>query len=470
MKYQKHKIKNNYRVTNILQYLKRYLKKYFLNEILGWLKTAYFYSFVTVILLATIFVFIVDIKPFPPETTYLATGQDGTSYKKIAEKFQASFKSNGIKLELVPTAGLGDGLQGLDSETSQVSASFLTVGTELAVDHPNLVSLGSIQYSPIWIFYKGETIQTLDPFEYFSTKLIAIGPVGNMTNKIFRNLYELNQKKQPNIQNIIEIPLKDAAEELILGNVDAAFIVDHFQSNTIQKLLADPNVKIMNFQLADAYEKKRPFLKKLTIPKGSIRLDSVFPSEDISILATTTSLLIERNMHPTIQWAYLMAAQELGSSSHSFFSEEGFFPKKIDQSFPLSEVAKRFYANGTPKIFSYIPLWLSSLIEHLWAYFLAFIIIIYPAYKILVSVRLFPSETLMNKMFINLREQDEAISSSTTEQHILDILENVRLYEQEVSKNWLFDNNARFYFNLKNALNSVKKDAEIKLKEMKEKK
>lgn len=458
----------NYSVTNILQYFKRYLKKHFRKEMLGWVKVAYFYGFVTLILLAATIVFIVDIKPFPPDTTHLATGQEGASYKRIAEKFQKSFKRNGIDLVLVPTSGLGEGLQGLDSESSQVSASFLTVGAELAIDHPNLVSLGSIQYSPIWIFYKGEKIQTLDPFEYFSTKLIAIGPVGNMTNNIFRNLYELNQKTPPNIKNIVELPFKDAAEQLIAGKVDAAFIVDDFRSATIQTLLADPDVKILNFPLADAYEKKRPFLKKLVIPKGSIRLDSVYPSEDISILATTTSLLIEKNTHPAIQWAYLIAAQELGSNNSSFFAEQGYFPKNLEQSFPLSEIAKRFYTHGTPEVFSYLPLWLASIIENIWAYVLAFIVIIYPVYKLLVSARLFPSEALMNKMFINLRELDEAISVATAEQHILLILDTVRIYEKEVSNNWLFDKNARLYFSLKSALNAVKRDAEVKLKELKE--
>lgn len=458
----------NYNVKNIFQYFKRYLKKFFRKEILGWVKTAYFYGVVTLILGVAIIILIVDIKPFPPHTTYLATGQDGASYKRIAEKFQQSFKSNGIELVLVPTSGLGEGLQGLDSKTSEVSASFLTVGAESAVNHPNLVSLGSIQYSPIWIFYKGDPIQTLDPFEYFSTKKIAIGPVGNMTNNIFRNLYELNQKAPPNIENIVELPFKDAAEQLIAGKVDAAFIVDDYRSTIIQTLLADPDVKILNFPLADAYEKKRTFLKKLVIPRGSIRLDSVYPSEDLLILATTTSLLIEKDTHPAIQWAYLIAAKEYGTSTHSFFAEPGYFPKNLEQSFPLSDVAKRFYANGTPEIFSYLPLWLASIIESIWAYVLAFIVIIYPAYKLLVAARLFPSEALMNKMFVNLRELDEAIAAATTEQQVLLILDTARFYEKEVSNNWLFDNNAKFYFNLKAALNTVKRDAAEKLKKLNE--
>lgn len=458
----------NYSVTNMIQYFKRYLKKFFLKEILGWVRTIRFYGLVSLILLLAIVAFIFYIKPFPPSNTYLATGQDGSSYKRISERFQASFKRNSIHLELVPTSGLGEGLQGLDSKSSLVNASFLTAGVESAVDYPELVSLGSIQYSPIWVFYKGQAIQTLDPFEYFSTKKIAIGPAGNITNKLFRNLYELNQKSSPHADNIVELTFKESAEQLIAGKIDAAFIVDDYRSSTIQMLLADQDIKILSFPLADAYVKKRPFLQKLVIPKGSIRLDTVYPSEDISILASTTTLLIEKDTHPAIQWAYLLAAQELGSSNRSFFAEPGYFPRNLDQSFPLSSIAKRFYAHGTPEVFAYLPVWLASIIENIWAYVLAFFVIIYPAYKILIAARVFPSESSMNKMFINLRELDEAILVATTKKEVVIILEAIKYYEKQIFNTWLFANNARFYFNLKNALNSVKKDAETKLNEMKE--
>jgi len=455
----------SYHVTTVLQYFKRYLKKFFLKEMLGWVKTAWFYGLISLVVLMATIALAIYINPIPPAKTVLATGQDGSSYKNIAEKFKEIFKRQGIDLELVSTSGLGEGLKGLESDLSEVSASFLTAGVASPGKYPELVSLGSIQYAPIWIFYRGEAIQTLDPFEYFSDKKIAIGPAGNVTNKIFRNLYELNQKAPPPSENMLELSFKEAADQLIAGQIDAAFIIDDYRSSTIRKLLADRDIKILNFPLADAYVKKRPYLQKLVIPRGSIHLDSVYPNEDITILASTTTLLIEKDTHPAIQWAYLMAAQEYGRQTNAFFADSGFFPRNLDQSFPLSPIATRFYAHGTPEVFSYLPLWLASLIENIWAYVLAFVVIVYPAYKLATAARRFPAEHLMNEMFINLRELDEAISHATTEQHLIEILDTLQLYEKEVHDNWLFDGNARFYFNLKNALIAVKRDADTKRKE-----
>lgn len=456
----------SYRVSTVSQYFNRYVKKFFQKELLGWVRTARFYGLISLIVLMSIFALAIYINPFPPKTVSLATGQDGSSYQNIGENFQRTFKRKGINLELIPTSGLAEGLQGLDSKESNVSASFLTAGSESSNKHPDLVSLGSIQYTPFWIFYRGETIQTTDPFEYFSNKKIAIGPSGNITNKIFRNLYQLNQKSEPFIQNIAEIPSAQAADQLIAGKLDAVFISDDFRSNTIQKLLSDRDIKILNFPLADAYIKKRPFLQKLVIPRGSVHLDSIYPNEDITILASTTLLLVEKDMHPAIQWAYLLAAQEYGRRTDSFFAKSEYFPSSLDQSYPLSSIASRFYAHGTPEVFSYLPLWLASLIENIWAYVLAFVVIVYPTYKLIVAARLFPSEHLMNEMFIHLRELDEEILSVTSEEQLSAIFNTLKEYEKVVQTTWLFGKNARFYFNLKNALSAVKRDAEAKLKEL----
>ncbi len=450
-------------MITLQQYFKRYVQKFFIKESKGWIKVVRFYWLFVFFALAAAIFLTVYTNPFTPKSVALATGQEGTSYKKISEDFQAFFKQNNITLDLVSVTGLGDGLKGLDSTASNVSASFMTAGVVTAKQYPNLLSLGSVQFAPIWIFYKGDTIKTNDPFEYFSAKKINIGPAENVTNKIFKSLYSLNQKTKPTTNNFSELPFKDAADQLIAGQLDAVFIVDNIQSETIQKLLSAQDIKIMDFPLADAYLKKYPFLRKLVIPKGSIKLDSIYPSEDITILSSTTTLLIENTTHPTIQWAYLMAAKEFGANASTFFADAGYFPQNLDQSIPLSPIAKRFYQQGTPTVFSYLPLWIASLIENIWAYALAFVVLVLPVYTFLTTARLFPSEQLMNQMFINFRELDEAISSATSTQQISEIETAIERYEREIKENWLFEKNARFYFNLKNALSGLKRDAQAKL-------
>jgi len=453
----------SYHIHDSIAYLKRYLSKFFVKELHGFTHTVKFYLIPGILGAIGIISLIFFISPLPPKVSYIATGQEGSSYESISARLQQQFARNGLSLQLERTSGLGEGLNRLDSDASKISASFLTAGVASSEQYPNLVSLGSIQYAPIWIFYKGEKVQTNDPFEYFSNKKIAIGPANNITNKIFRRLFELNQKKSPSTANFIEVPSKEGVNLFVDGKIDAIFIVDDYNSENIQRILASKNVKIMNFPLADAYIKKLPILQKLPIPKGSINLDSVFPDEDINILASTTNLLIEKDTHPALQWAYLLAMRDIGNNSEAFFYKPGFFPKNLDDNFPLSPIAKRYYANGVPGIFSYLPFWLASLVEGVWAYILGFIIIIYPIYKLLDIVRFFPSEHLMSNMFINLRELDEAVTNTNSKSELEKILATLDNYEKEIYSGWLFDKNARFYFNLKNALAAVRRDAAAKL-------
>lgn len=452
----------NFNPRTVTQYAKRYLSKFFRKELQGWGQLARFYGLFGFIGIIAIGVLILNISLMPPRTVYIATGQDGTSYKSISEKFQESFKEKGIQLELISTAGQGEGLINLKSDQSNVSASFLTAGVVTSDDYPNLASLGSIQYAPIWIFYKGDVIETEDPFKYFASKKIAIGPKDNITNKLFKDLYALTRSDFPGPGHFLELSYVEAANQLIDGKVDAVFMVDGFQSDLIQKIIKIPGVQIMNFPLADAYLKKLPYLSKLIIPKGSITLDPVYPAHDLNILASTTTLLVEKEMHPAVQWAYMTAAQEAASQINTFFERPGYFPKNLDDSFPLSPIAKRYYAQGTPILFSYLPFWLASIIEDVWAYILAFILLIIPGINLLYKIRLYPAEFLMNKMFINLRELDEAIAKAKTGQEMDKIFETIQIYESDINKNWLFEKNSRFYFNLKNALASVKRDAEEK--------
>jgi len=452
-----------YQANTAFLYFKRYLSKFFHKEWSGWLKTAWFYGPISLLLLGGIIAIAVYCNPIPPKNVSISTGQAGSSYETISKQFQEEFKKQGITLNLVPSSGLLAGLKDLNSQSSDVSASFMTAGITSAEQYPNLVSLGSIQYVPIWLFYRGDTIKTADPFEYFANKKISIGSPGNITNQIFRNLYELNQKHDPSASNFVELSLKESGDQLLSGKLDAIFVVDSYRSETVQRMINSKEIKIMNFPLADAYLKMRPYLQKVVIPRGSIRLDSIYPEEDLTILTSTTTLLVEKNVHPAIQWTYLLAAQNIGANSKSFFSNPGYFPKNLDQSFPLSPEAKKFYEKGMPTVFDYLPVGLASLFEEVWAYVLIFLLFIYPGYQLFNTIRTFPSEDLMNKMFINLRELDEATIAATTKEELEQILVALKVYESEIQTNWLFEKNSRFYFNQKNAVAAVRRDAQTKL-------
>jgi len=452
-----------YNTNTQIGHLKQYFGLFFQRECKAWIKILFFYNIYIPILIIAIIGLAIYINPLPPKTAYLAIGQDGSSYQDIAKSYQAYFKKNNIDLELVSTNGLTKGLEGLHATDSEINASFLTVGTANEEQYPGLVSLGSVQFTPIWIFYKGPEIKTNEPFQYLLNKKISIGTPDSATNIMFRKLSNVSYKSTQNTNKVLELPHKEGAASLRRGDIDALFIVDSMESNTVEELINDPTIKIMNFSLADAYIKKLAFLQKLTIPRGSRNIENIDPPQDITILASTTNLLIEKGTHRAIQWAFLLAAKDSNRSMDTFFSAPNYFPRDIDQSFPLSPIAEQYYKNGASSVFSYMPFWIASLIDGIWLYILGFITLVYPSIKLIESARLYPSKGLMNDFFMDARVLDEALLKAQTKDEIDEILKTIDSQERSLNDMYLYGENSRFYFNQKNAINSLKTTARDRL-------
>ena len=451
------------RYENFFTNAKRYIDRYKKREIFSWYKLfRYYIVFVPFMIVGLVALFIY-IKPVTPKVAYLAIGQAGSSYGVMADKFKVAFAKFGLDLQLVETDGLSEGLRALDDPNSQVNASFITAGIATSENLTNLVSLGSIQYAPIWIFYKGNPVTVDDPFEYFAGKKISIGLHDTMANKLFRKILSANNSNTHENQKFIELPHLESAEGLKGGSLDAAFIVDSYSAPVIQKLLSDPEIRVMSFNLADAYVRKFPFLQKVTIPRGALNLESVRPGQEITLLASTTNLLIEKKTHPAIQWAFMLAASDVGKSSEDFFSKAGTFPKYLDLSFPLSPVANRFYTQGVPVVFQYFPLWLGSIADEMWVLVLAFIALIYPLYKWIMGVRSYPSTFFMQRLFIDLRDMDEDLAKVQSKEDAQKLINELDELSIQCSSIWLSETEARFYFNLKTSILAIRKSLEAKI-------
>lgn len=443
---------------------RRYYKRYAFREVNAWLwLVRYFAILLPFIVIAAVSI-VMYVNPFAPKNAYLAIGQAGSSYGLMGEKFQTIFKKYGIDLKLIRTDGLGQSLRNLEDPKSIVNASFITAGASLESDYPGLVSLGSVQFAPIWIFYRGEKLDIDDPFDYFAKRKIGIGLPDTNSNKMFRRALLANQQDAVNSQGLIELPHLVSAEKLKAGELDAVFIIDSFNAPVVQSLLQDPKIHVMSMNLADAYVKKYPFLHKLVIPRGSLNLEKILPREDIVLLGSTTNLLVESTTHPAVQWAFMLAASEYGKFTEDFFSKPGDFPRFQETGFPLSPVAKRFYTQGQPLVFDYLPLWLGSIVESAWVMVLAFFALIYPIIKWMMGIRAYPSKKFMYKNFINMRDLDEDIESAQSKEDALALVDRLHYLMQLNERSWLSETEVRFYFVKKNLLQGMQKKLNEKLK------
>lgn len=441
-------------LNSISVFIRNYVRYDLRRELAAWLKIGQYY--LPLILLAAIGIgaALISIKPFPDKNTYLAMGQSGSLSDQTGREFAEYFRKHGLELTIQNMAGLESGLQQLESNNSNVNASFVTSGTATRENYPNLVSLGSVQIAPLWLFYRGEKVVTDDPFEFYKDKQINIGAEGTVTNKLFLRLMELNNPGTGVQKNFLQLTHAEAAEQLRNGKIDAMFIVDGINSTIVESLIHDPSIRLMNFPLADAYIKNLPSLQKVVVPRASIDIAHTRPQADITLLASSVNLLIEQNLDPAIQWAFLLAAKDSNLKTEHFFSSSANYPKYQDKSFPLSDIADRFYTTGTPGLFNYLPIWFAALIENIWVELVAFFLVILPVMKKVFGFRTFTSKRLLARLFWEMRFLEDEALHCKSKSELEDVIARLQDLEKTAAATWIEDQDLRFYFNLSKGVNS----------------
>jgi len=424
--------------------------------------------FLVVIPFVIIFIvgFVFYIKPYPTKPTYLGTGQPGSSYFILSEQFKKYFSQHQIDLQLVQTPGLDQGLKELSDDKFVVSASFLTAGIATPGQYPNLVSLGSIQYSPLWLFYRGEPQQTKDLVTFLKGKKIAVGQPGTNTLNMFMNLLETSGYPYQPSDQYLQLPHAEAVKLFEEGKIDAVFIVDGIESPNVKRLLSVKEVEIFDLELIDAYVKKMPYLVKLQIPEGSISIKDTLPNRDVDILASTVTLLIEADTHPVVQWLFLKAAKEIGNSHDHFFAKPGFFPAHLDDTVPLSPIAEQYYTSGFPKVLEYFPLWLGVLIDRFWVLIVTLLALGLPLIKLIGSIRSFPAKKLLTEYYQDLWNIELKIIHAKSVEAARQYIKEIEILDRAVQETWFDDDELREFFTLRRRIDGVLGYAEKKIRRL----
>jgi TRAP transporter TAXI family solute receptor len=325
------------------------------------------------------------VQPAPPSRIVITTGSDSGAYYQFANRYAAILARNGVTLEVKTSAGSLENLARLKSDEAQVG--FVQGGVvEPKADQDEeedsgLLSLGSMFYEPVWVFYRGD--KRLERLTDLRGKRVAIGQEGSGVRQLAQQLLEANEI--PVGDHLVPLSGLRAAEELQQGRIDAAFVIAAEKAPVIQVLLRSPGIKVMNFSQADAYQRRFPFLTKVVFPHGVADLVRDFPPEDVTVLAPTANLIVRDDLHPALQSLLLQAASEVHGKS-GFFQKAGEFPSYKDHMVPLSPEAGRYFKSGSPFLQRYLPFWLAVLIDRLFVLLIPIIALLIPLLKVAPAV------------------------------------------------------------------------------------
>ena len=325
------------------------------------------------------------VQPAPPKKIVISTGGESGAYYQFAQRYATILARDGIVLEVKASAGSLENIERLKKDEAQIG--FVQGGVVEPKEDPDaeddsgLLSLGSVFYEPVWVFYRGD--KTLHHLTDLQGKRIAIGQEGSGVRQLAQQLLSANEISAG--KHLVPLAGLTAAEELQQGRIDAAFIIAAEKAPVVQVLLRSPGVKVMSFVQADAYQRRFPFLTKLTMPQGVADLVRDLPPDDVTLLAPTANLIIRDDLHPALQTLLLQAASDVHGKT-GFFQKAGEFPAYKDAMVPLSPDAARYFKSGSPFLQRYLPFWLAVLIDRLIVLLVPVIALLIPLLKIAPAI------------------------------------------------------------------------------------
>jgi TRAP-type uncharacterized transport system substrate-binding protein len=369
------------------------------------------------------------VKPAPPSHIVMASARGEGRYGYYAKLYQQFLAKNGVTLELRPSSGAVENLTLLMAEDSAVDAAFVQGGTGYGANAPDLVSLGSLYYEPLWVFYRGKQIGDLDGLR---GRKIAIGSEESGTRALALQLLAMNGAVLPPTE-LLPLAGKQAVEQLMQGKIDAIMVVTTADSKLVERLVAAPGVNLLSFERAEAYTRLFPYLTKLVLPRGVFDLATNVPSRDVVLISPTANLIAKNTLHPALAYLLMRAATEINGPA-STLNREGEFPAPRNTGFPLSAEARRYHQSGTPFLQRYLPFWAANLVDRLWVMLVPAIAVLVPLVKLVPPAYRWRVRSRIYRWYARLKELELQLDDDPDRVRLEEMLQRLESIERSVNR------------------------------------
>ncbi|HTL91948.1 MAG TPA: TAXI family TRAP transporter solute-binding subunit [Steroidobacteraceae bacterium] len=379
------------------------------------------------------------VRPMPPRTLVMSGGPKGSSFETFAKRYGAILAENGINLKIVPSAGSLQNLDRLSEAHSHfdialVQAGITETGTaKQGVDTQNLVSLGSMFYQPLTIFYRAR--RRISRLSQLAGERIAIGKQGSGTRLLALALLNGNGigTGTPDTTQLLDLDGDAARNALVDGQVDAIFLTgDSAPPATIRAMLHTRGVRMFDFPQADAYARLFPYLHELAIPAGTFDLGANLPRRPLTLLAPAVELIAHSDLHPALCDLLIQAAQQVhGRPTRLQHARE--FPNTYTYTFPLDSEAASYYKSGGGSVaYRYLPFRLASLVTRIAAVLVPIIVILIPGLRYLPNLYAWRVNSRIHRRYGELMALERESLGTLTPERREALLERLNEIERSV--------------------------------------
>ena len=384
-------------------------------------------TFVVLALGAFLFIYLA-----PPDKIVMTSGPQGSQFERYAERYAKILKQNGVTLKILPSEGSVENVRRLTDPASKVDIGFVQGGVYKDMKTDRIVSLGSIAYEPLYVFYKNAS--KIERLSQLADKRIAVGETGSGTHFLSLALLAYNGIEPGGTTKLLEMDSDTAAKALLDGSVDGVFLMgDSVSTDLIRRLLHTPGISLFDFTQADAYVRRIPYLNKIVLPMGAIDFGKGTPERDVFLLSPTVNLIAQDKLHPALSDLLLAAAREVHSGP-GLLRHRGEFPAPIEQEIRISADANRFYTSGKSFLYRYLPFWLASLVNRIVVVLVPMIVVLLPGLRIIPAVYRWRFRARILKWYRMLLMIEKDLMTQVSDDKRKELLGKLDNIEKEVNR------------------------------------
>ena len=346
--------------------------------------------------------------PPPPMHARLATGAIGGGYHGFALRLQAELALQGFSLELVESTGSADNLSKLGN--GDVQLALVQSGQELRLseaERSKLNGLGVMYREPLWLFLGAKV-----KFQRLSDLLklrLAVGGEDSGTQAVTAALFAANRIEPADYpSNWQPLGGNRAAEALLAGQLDAAFFVGPAENPLIQRLAAEPNLRLVSLRRTAAYLARLPYLSQLEVGEGMLDMAHNTPDRDIVTLGPVATLVAGETFHPSLTPLILEAAKSVLKNG-SLLDPAGSYPAKPPLSLNTLSEADYYYDKGLPILQRYLPFRIASLADRYIILAIPLLVLLFPLFKAVGPIYQWRIRARIYRWYKHLREIDQQL-------------------------------------------------------------
>ena len=378
--------------------------------------------------LALLLIFLRFIFPAPPQHLRIAAGSQGSYFHDVASTYKTALAKEGISLEIVQTLGALDNLQLVNA--GKVDLALAHDGLVQAKAEPELRSLGSISYEPIWVFRRKGT-PVLNDLTQLKGMRVNIGPEGSGVRFLSLQLLSLSGVTPQNTQ-FFDVSTMESIELLNSGRLDVGFFMDPPENQNIKSLFTSQEILEVNLKDADAFHRNLRYLHVTPLAASTIDMASAQPASEFRTVSVTNTVVVNRQLHPAIQYL-MLSIMDKSHHAPSLISAEGEFPSDKDVGLPLSDEAEIFYEKGMPFLSQYLPFELASIVERLAKSLLPFLLVIFPILKFIPTIIKWHTSRKFSKLYKSLANVEARMRSNSAQLSAAECVSLLNRIEEEIA-------------------------------------